>query len=590
MFRVLPVVVLLACLGASLGGWQLARGYAQAETGAVLSADAAQIETELQNRFSAYAQVLYGGAGLFAASGEVTRAEWHEYFQALKLADRFPGFQGLAYTQLLAPEDVAAHEAAVRAEGFPDYHVRPPGARETYTAITYIEPFDARNQRAFGFDMYSEPVRREAMERARDTGGAALSGKVVLVQEDGIDVQRGFLLYVPVYEKGAPTETVEERRAALRGWVYAPFRARDFISGLRSTPEATVSLQVYDGARVEPDALLYDSGRLASGSAERVVTLDFAGRPWTLVERPTANAVPDSLLFLPLAVLGTGIVASGLLFTITLTLVTTRERATRLAEEKTAELRGRTQELEASNQALRQFSYVVTHDLKEPVRGIDVYLGVLHDDHRHELGDDARALLESARAATARLTRLLGALLELSRADRAQLAVGRIDPAVVLRSEQCRIAYETLQRERGARVETGPLPHVVAAASVLAQALGNLVANAIRHNTDAQPRVLVHGREAAGEVEILIEDNGAGFPPEQLEAYDAGRLHGAGFGLLLARQSVERLGGRMRLGRSARLGGACVSLTLPAAAPGAAGPENPVGGPPRTRGSSSASR
>jgi two-component system cell cycle sensor histidine kinase/response regulator CckA len=62
--------------------------------------------------------------------------------------------------------------------------VQPPH-RAFATSITHIEPFTGRNLRAFGFDMYSEPVRRAAMEAARDTGAAALSGKVVLVQEGG---------------------------------------------------------------------------------------------------------------------------------------------------------------------------------------------------------------------------------------------------------------------------------------------------------------------------------------------------------------------------------------------------------------------
>ncbi|WP_353850005.1 CHASE domain-containing protein [Accumulibacter sp.] len=55
---------------------------------------------------------------------------------------------------------------AIRADGFPEYALRPPGERRHYSSIVYLEPFDWRNQRAFGYDMYSEPVRQRAMERA----------------------------------------------------------------------------------------------------------------------------------------------------------------------------------------------------------------------------------------------------------------------------------------------------------------------------------------------------------------------------------------------------------------------------------------
>src|SRR3546814_9134348 len=59
-------------------------------------------------------------------------------------------------------------ENRIRAEGFPNYSVTPPGEREVYFPITLIEPFDERNQRAFGYDMFSEPVRREAMRRSEE--------------------------------------------------------------------------------------------------------------------------------------------------------------------------------------------------------------------------------------------------------------------------------------------------------------------------------------------------------------------------------------------------------------------------------------
>ena len=81
--------------------------------------------------------------------------------------------------------------AAIRKEGFPGYGIHPEGQRDPYTAIVYLEPFTDRNLRAFGYDMYSEPVRRRAMEEARDSGLMAISSKVRLVQESGGRSRRG---------------------------------------------------------------------------------------------------------------------------------------------------------------------------------------------------------------------------------------------------------------------------------------------------------------------------------------------------------------------------------------------------------------
>jgi hypothetical protein len=95
-------------------------------------------------------------------------------------AGRALAFTRLAWEQIADAEALDRHTRAVRREGFPDYAVHPGGPRDPYTAIVFVEPFSGRNLRAFGFDMFQEPVRRAAMERARDQGRAALSGKVSL--------------------------------------------------------------------------------------------------------------------------------------------------------------------------------------------------------------------------------------------------------------------------------------------------------------------------------------------------------------------------------------------------------------------------
>jgi CHASE1-domain containing sensor protein len=163
-----------------------------------------QVALKVRERLGAYALILKGGAALFAGSGTVTRAEWKAYVEKLRAGDSIPGVQGIGFAQVIQPNQLDAHLADVRAEGFPAYTVRPPGERALYTPIIYLEPFSDRNLRAFGFDMFSEPVRRAAMEQARDSGAAALSGKVELVQETVNDVQAGTLMYVPVYRNGAP--------------------------------------------------------------------------------------------------------------------------------------------------------------------------------------------------------------------------------------------------------------------------------------------------------------------------------------------------------------------------------------------------
>ncbi len=257
----------------------------------------------LQSRMQAYEQVLRGAAGLFAASDVVDRLEWRKYIAAHAFEQSLPGILGTGFALMVPKADKAAHEAAVRAEGFPDYRIRPEGERELYSSIIYLEPFEGRNLRAFGYDMFSEPVRREAMIRARDSGEPALSGKVTLVQEGDTDVQAGFLIYLPIYRHGAPVTDVETRRAALFGFVYSPFRAEDMMRAVFGDDLRDVELQLFD-REASAGNLLFAS-ESGTRTPQHVVdkTIELGGHVWLArfsssarFERDTASAEPTLIL------------------------------------------------------------------------------------------------------------------------------------------------------------------------------------------------------------------------------------------------------------------------------------------------------
>ena len=309
--------------------------------------DCDQVALKVHERLGAYALILRGGAGLFAASAAVERDDWRAYVETLQASRSVPGVQGIGFTQVIPPEQLAAHVERIRAEGFPEYSVRPPGPRPLYTSIIYLEPFNDRNLRAFGFDMYSEPVRRAAMEQACDTGEAALSGKVELVQETGTEVQAGTLMYVPVYRGGAALDTREQRRAALLGWAYSPYRMHDLMTGMLGDWEnhqgKTVDLHIYDGRTAAPADLLFVSHPAFLQHVDsRFVqerALDFNGRQWLLVcDHSAAAATVSGIGYAPWTTLAGGLSLSGLLFGLMRSVIRTRATAARIAAELTAEI------------------------------------------------------------------------------------------------------------------------------------------------------------------------------------------------------------------------------------------------------------
>ncbi len=170
----------------------------------------------IKNRMAAYEQVLKSGIGLFKASNSISRDNWAIFIKEHKLDDNFKGIQGVGYSEVVLPSNKIQYEERIRKEGFPDFKIYPVGERDLYTSIIYLEPFDARNRKAFGYDMFSEKVRREAMTEAMQSGQATLSGKIKLVQEGDKDIQAGFLMYLPVYKKGSNLDSIQDRTSAIQ--------------------------------------------------------------------------------------------------------------------------------------------------------------------------------------------------------------------------------------------------------------------------------------------------------------------------------------------------------------------------------------
>jgi len=306
-----------------------------------------EIRLKIEARLNVHKQILLSGAAMFDASGEVTREAWRVFVQRLSGDEHFSGIQGLGFSLWIPPEQLATHQAQLRAEGFPDYRLRPDGPRDAYSSIIYLEPFSGRNLRAFGYDMYSEPVRRAAMQQARDDNKVSLSGKVVLVQETETEKQAGTLMYVPVYRKNQPTDTVEQRRNALFGWVYSPFRMNDLLN--KVLPEIDgksaihVHLRVYDGA-VQPEKLLYSSVDSSHAEDARILAqiemaTDFNGMLWTLQFEQVAGSeggIDYSKMWITLAA---GLSSAFLLFLLLRANLNMRVNAAQMADQLTFKLR-----------------------------------------------------------------------------------------------------------------------------------------------------------------------------------------------------------------------------------------------------------
>ena len=348
MKRAFPALLalLIGALSLSITAWlwQHERQSEQASLRASFDFGLRQTASRIEQRMASYEQMLRGVQGLFMASRQVDRTDFGTYVDALLAGADFAGLQSISYGPALAADGAAAHVAAQRAGGIAGYTLMPPGERPLYAPVTFIAPAGASSRRALGYDVLSEPTRRAALEHARDSGSAAISGRVRLVTGSDDDPQSGFLMVLPLYARGEPTDTVAARRAHHVGWVWAAFRVADLMSSLYGEGTPGLELRVHDGVAINDDTLIYrtlperSGARSARFAAQEYIGL--AGRTWTLSVRSLPSFetrfTQDSARVILIA--GTGL--SLLLALLTWLLMTAQARAHSVARAMTGELRG----------------------------------------------------------------------------------------------------------------------------------------------------------------------------------------------------------------------------------------------------------
>ncbi|HVS00906.1 MAG TPA: CHASE domain-containing protein, partial [Thermoanaerobaculia bacterium] len=296
-------------------------------------------QVSVENRMDTYTVLIRATSGLFASDDTVGREQFRTFLSPIDLRQRYPGMQGIGFAQRVRRAEREAFTEVVRGVDR-TFRISPEGDRPEYFPILYLEPGDTANRQALGYDMFSEPARRAAMERARDTGRPAASGKVTLLQGAGREKkQAGFLIYIPIYRRGSRPETVADRRDALEGFVYAPFRAEDLLTGIFGAGVApTVAFQVFAGRDTSPENLLFRSdppveelGDRPSFTATRF--FDLAGQPWTLSYRTLPSFEESSGKAQAAVLLIIGLFTSGVLLMVTQAQVRAREVAERAAAE-----------------------------------------------------------------------------------------------------------------------------------------------------------------------------------------------------------------------------------------------------------------
>lgn len=362
-----------------------------------------QIQITLENKVNSYIALLKSTRAFIETTEKLNRKKFKSYADSLNLEKNYIGLIGIGYSKIVFPNERKSLINQMKSEGFTDFKIFPEGDRELYQAIIYIEPLNEANLKVIGFDMSTEENRRQALIRARDSAKEAATAKIVLLQGNEQENQPGFLIYLPVYKAGTLPTTVQERRETLIGYVYCPFRAKDFLAAsINEEAFPGIEFKIYDN-EIEPENLLTETKNAISvkkGESFYLKTnIDIAGRRWVVEYAPTQSFFDQSNQnLIPMIFIG-GILFSFLLFWVTYAEAASRQKLQEVAvnlleaEEQKQILLEKEQRArliaEQANKTKDEFISVVSHELRTPLNAIAGWAKILKSEN---LSDNTKEL------------------------------------------------------------------------------------------------------------------------------------------------------------------------------------------------------
>ncbi|MGI8641313.1 MAG: sensor histidine kinase [Pyrinomonadaceae bacterium] len=548
-------------------------------------------QASLENKISLYIALLKGGRGFIESTDMLNRETFANYVESLELGVNYAGVQGIGYNKIVSPNEREVLITQMKAEGYTDFKLFPEIERNSYQAIIYLEPFDERNKKAIGYDMSTEENRREALNRARDTGQAAVSAKVFLVQEDENDKQFGFLIYLPIYERGKSSPTLEEKRQNLIGYIYSSFRAGDFLNEIQTNASTSeVAIRIYDG-EIAPENLMAQTTQQKdtnfTGQIEKKYSTTYnsevAGRKWTIEYYSLPEfAAQSSVGWTPLIFL------SGIIFSFFMSGMTYWEASARAKMQTTAaelfesekqkqgllekEQKAR-QTAEQANKTKDEFIAVVSHELRTPLNAIAGWARILRTE---SLSDNTKTLALEKIDKNLRLqTQLVEELLDYSQviSEGINLDGKRVVFSEVFESS-CQQVEEQVREKSIEFIKDNRLNGhtILGDKNKIKIVIGNLLSNAVKF-TDVGGKVEALVQADNENIQMIVKDNGKGisadFLPHIFDRFrqddaTSTRIYGGlGLGLAISNHIVKLHNGTIEVSSEGNGKGATFVVKLP---------------------------
>ena len=566
--------VLLISLLLTVLAWYYVRQSVDAQNRARFEEAAQAAKSAIARRVNRNIDVMHGARALFLVSDSLDREEWDGYVKTVtgmepeRLWWR-SGLQFLSFAKYVKPEEREASYREAREEGVRDLWPEPVGERSAYFPLELVAPSNEANRRMIGYDAYSDPAHRSAMDRARDTDTVEVTRMDYVLtdapsrSEADLALEKGFVVYLPVYQEDEPAGTVAERRRALRGFVVGTFRTEElFGRAFGEIFHPAIDVEVYDGKDVAASSLLYDKNRMNNAGEKGDAVLfskespiSMGGREWSLYFATLPEFEEATKSNLPAFVLVSGVAVSFLLFGITWMLVRSRTQAVRAS----ADLEEANRELEEANRELQRSRESLVSAREEERRRLR---RDLHDGVGPQL---AALMLELETASDLVSDNPEASALMAKLSERAREIVSDVRHSVHALRPPTLDELGLVGALREGAMQYGPsglrvsvedpeeLSHLPAAVEVACYRVAQeALANVVRHARASNCSIRIRLDEEAGALSVEVEDDGRGIRENDR----------AGVGMISMRERTEELGGRCTV-KSLAGGGTLVRALLP---------------------------
>ena len=554
------VVVIGLSLVLTLAAWQFSKMQIETRTQQRFDVAAENTAALITTRMARYADALWAGVAIVQShKGDMDFATWQAFAQSLELEQRYPGTNGIGIIHYHTADTLAPYLAKQR-ETRPDFTLKPPHNFPFYMPITAIIPVEG-NEAAVGLDIAHEHNRRTAAFSARSSGAAQITGPITLVQD--AKHTPGFLFYAPFYAQGA-VDTPAQRRARFKGAVYAPIIVDRLMEGLLSNNLRKVSFSLTDGSQTIYDEHTDKNPALDPDPMHQTkIPIALYGREWIMDIRSDLSFRAANTYSQPNFILLGGLIVEALIVALFVLMSRANAQAVRYAHLVSSKLRHKSQELAATvdtlhikNAELEQFSYVASHDLKTPIRGISGLVEILKEDLEPYFASDLATPevmqnLDQIERRVVHMRALTDGILAFSQtvpATNDAPPMRLVDAAAELR-----VDFDLAEDQL---VLTSNVAHICHDPFNFRRVLDHLVGNAVKfHQGPDRLRITITVQDQGARCAVCVRDNGPGIGADYHEkVFDVFQTldlpatpESTGIGLSIVKKAVEHHGGRVTL-------------------------------------------